>query len=212
MNTALKNRLIRTLILALIGLIAGGGIAYYQIQNDVRYGASRDVGATAVPGVKVGGDFTLTNHLGERQSISAWGDQYKLIYFGFTYCPAICPTELQKISAVLNRLDDEQAAKIQPIFITIDPERDNVATMKDYISLFHPKLVGFTGGVQEIDAVKKDYRVFAAKTPIDDGADYTMDHSSYIYLMSPDNTLISIYRIQDDVKFILSDLKEKGLL
>jgi len=211
MNTAVKNRIIRTLILALIGLVAGGGIAYYQIQNDPRYGQSRDVGATAMPGVKVGGDFTLTHHSGAAQSLTDFDDQYKLLYFGFTYCPAICPTELQKISAVMNRLDEEQAAKIQPIFITIDPERDTAPVMKDYISLFHPKLIGFTGSVEEIDAVKKDYRVFAAKVEIDDGADYTMDHSSYIYLMSPENTLISMYRIQDDVKFILSDLEAKGL-
>lgn len=211
MKNATKNRLIRTLILALIGLISGGGIAYYQIQNDV--GASRTVGSskTAMPGVKIGGDFTLTGVDGAQISSSAWDGQYKLIYFGFTYCPAICPTELQKISAVMNRLDASQAATFQPLFITIDPERDTAAVMKDYVSLFHPKIIGLTGSVEEIEAIKKDYRVFATKAALEDG-DYTMDHSSYIYLMSPDNALISMYRIQDGVDYILDDLSDKGVI
>lgn len=209
MSMPIKKRLIRLFILALIGLIVGGGVAYFQIQSEIKNGGSRDVGPSKMAGVSVGGDFILTNHLGTAQSSDAWSEQYKLIYFGFTYCPAICPTELQKISAVMNRLDEAQAAHIQPLFITIDPERDTAAVMKDYISLFHPALIGLTGSVAEIDAVKKNYRVYAAKAQDETSGDYTMDHSSYIYLMSPDNALISMYRIQDNIDYILKDLRSK---
>jgi len=211
----IKKRLLRTLLLAFIGLIIGGGLAYYQIQNDrpnAPFNTSRDAGpAPEMPGVKVGGDFTLTDHHGEPASVSEW-NQHKLIYFGFTYCPAICPTELQKISAVLNRLQDAQAVNIQPLFITVDPERDTVAVMKDYISLFHPAFVGMTGSPAEIDSVKKQYKVFSTKVDDPQMSEYTIDHSSYIYLMSPENTLISMYRMEDDVEYILGDMRAKGVI
>lgn len=157
---------------------------------------------------QVGGDFALVDHTGKAVTNENFAGQYKLIYFGFTYCPAICPTELQKITLVMNELG-EQAENIQPIFITVDPERDTVEVMKGYVELFHPKLVGLTGGREQIDEALKNYRVYAAKVEEPELNDYTMDHSSFIYLMSPDDQLLTMYRIEDSAAFITEDIQKR---
>ncbi|MEZ5919339.1 MAG: SCO family protein [Alphaproteobacteria bacterium] len=148
----------------------------------------------------------MTDHNGQRVSEKDFAGSYKLIYFGFTYCPAICPTELQKITRVMKALPEEAAAKIQPLFITVDPERDTVPVMKDYVSLFDPRLIGLTGSRDDIDRTLDAYRIFATKVQEEGAEDYTMDHSSFIYLMSPDDRLISIYRIQDDAEMMRADI------
>ena len=99
---------------------------------------------------------------GEPVSENVLIGRYTLIYFGFTYCPAICPTELQKMSKVLTLLGDK-GEEITPIFITVDPERDTVETMKQYVELFHPRLVGLTGTSEQIKTVKKAYKIYATK-------------------------------------------------
>lgn len=215
-----KNRIMRTFILAMVALLIGAGTAYYQVKFQkahVRIGGSTDAGgALPVAGLDIGGPFSLTNHLGEAVTEKDYADQYKLIYFGFTYCPAICPTELQKISRVTKALEKnhpEIAEKFQPLFITVDPERDTVGVMKDYVSLFHPKLVGLTGTKPQTDFVTKAYRIFARKVEDPDSdnpaEDYTMDHSSYLYLMGPDNKLIGLYRMDDDADYIYDDVVKR---
>lgn len=207
-----KNRIFRTLTLAVVALLIGAGTAFYQVKFQkahVRSGGETSKGALPVAGLEIGGPFSLTNHLGESVTQDDYADQYKLIYFGFTYCPAICPTELQKISRVTKALEKnnpEIAAKFQPLFITVDPERDTVKVMKDYVSLFHPKLIGLTGTQPQIDFITKAYRIFARKVDDPDQQDYTMDHSSYLYLMSPEGKLLGLYRMDDDADYIYDDL------
>lgn len=162
-------------------------------------------------GVPIGGTFELINQEGEIVTNQSYAGQYKLIYFGFTFCPAICPTELQKMSAALAGLPSNQAEKIQPIFITIDPERDTVDVMKDYVRLFDENLVGLTGSLDQIQDAADAFRVYFAKVEDPQYAEYTMDHSSYIYLMSPEDELLNIYKISDDVQSIRGDLEEKVL-
>lgn len=219
MNPQIKKRLIRTFVLSLVALVVGGGVAWIQIQMQNARVTTKEGKAmeTAMPiaGLNIGGPFSLTNHLGEAVTEKNYDGQYKLIYFGFTYCPAICPTELQKISRVMSALEKKQpaAAKtVQPLFITVDPERDTQAVMKEYVSLFHPKLVGLTGTKAQIDFVKKSYRIFATKVKDESANDYTVDHSSFIYLMGPDNTLLGMYRASDTPDEIFADLvKRLGL-
>lgn len=206
----IKKRLIRTAILALVGLTIGGSIAYMQVKSEEGQVAGRGQKSkpASMPGISLGGPFTLTNHDGQTVTEKDFEDGYRLIYFGFTYCPAICPTELQKIVQVLKSMDEAEAAKIQPIFISVDPERDTVAVMKDYVGLFHPKLIGLTGTTAQIEDIKKSYKVFSAKVPTEDGSDYTVDHSSFIYFMAPENKVLGIYRMQDDVEYILKDMRD----
>lgn len=208
MNQDTKNRLKRTALLSLIALLVGGGMAVFQISNEAAQSVRKSSTAQPMAGVAVGGPFALSDHTGASVTEGDYAGQYKLIYFGFTYCPAICPTELQKISKVMKKLG-ARAEAIQPLFITIDPARDTAPVMREYVTLFHPKLVGLTGSQAEIDTVLKSYRVFASRVDDPENNDYTMDHSSFIYLMSPDDQLISMYRIKDDAGYMVKDIQAR---
>lgn len=208
----IKKRLLRTALLSLIGLGIGVGIAAYQISQEPALTiTAKDQSSTStqssMAGVSLGGPFTLRDHTGAAVTQDTYKGDYKLIYFGFTYCPAICPTELQKISGVMKSLPEEISTQIQPLFITVDPDRDTVPVMADYVDLFHPKLIGLTGTPDQIEAVKKQYRVFATKVETEEMSDYTVDHSSFIYFMGPDDTLLSIYRIKDTQEYITEDIR-----
>ncbi len=185
-----KDRLIRTALLAAIGLCLGALIAGVSALS-----SKKNDNTPAILNVAgVGGPFKLTDQDGEIRSEKDFAGKYKLIYFGFTSCPAICPTELQKTAEAYKELSDSQKDQIQMIFITIDPERDTSKVLKKYVGLFDPSMVGLTGTPEQIEAVKREFKVYAAKVP--DGDDYTMDHSSFIYFMSPDDTLITLFKTQ----------------
>lgn len=154
----------------------------------------------------VGGPFTLTDHNGNSVTEKNLNGAYTIIFFGFTYCPAICPTELQKITSAYVTLPKNIQDKIQLYFITIDPERDTQEVLKNYVALFDPKWVGLYGDQSQIDAIKKAYKVYGAKVP--QGDTYTMDHSSFIYVMGPDGTLKHMFRGSDDAPKIASTLKD----
>ena len=133
--------------------------------------------------VPIGGDFQLTDHLGQLATNDSYANRYRIVYFGFTFCPDICPTELQSISAALDMMG-EQATKFQPLFITIDPDRDDVAAMATYLEHFHPSFIGLTGTPAAIEQTAHVYKLYFAKaSSVEDPNDYTMDHSSFIYIM-----------------------------
>ncbi len=153
------------------------------------------------------GPFTLTDTNGATATEKSWPDKYKLIYFGFTYCPAICPTELQKLAYALNTLGDK-AAVIQPLFVTVDPERDNQAKMKEYVAMFHPNLVGLTGTPDEVKQALKSFKIYASKVQEPGMSDYTMDHSSFIYFIAPDGRLLRIYKSEDTAEVIATSVQQ----
>jgi cytochrome oxidase Cu insertion factor (SCO1/SenC/PrrC family) len=208
MNQTLKNRLKRTAILAVIGVSLGAGITYYQIQNQP-IAVEKESSIEPMAGAEqLNAAFALTDQDGKSVTNADYANAYKLVYFGFTSCPSICPTELQKISRALNDLGAE-ADNIQPIFITVDPERDNVETMKNYVPQFHPKLVGLTGNREAIDETIKNYKIYAAKAQDPSLSEYTMDHSSFIYFMTPDDKLITLYRTEDTAEAIAADIRKR---
>lgn len=198
----IKKRFLRTLLYILIGISIGGIVTLYQIKKEQSPSHTPNIVAK-----NFGGAFELTNHLGEIVTDKDFSNQYRLIYFGFTYCPAICPTELQKITMALNELG-VKGEKIKPIFITVDPERDTVEVMKEYVSLFHPNLVGLTGTPKQIEKAKNAYKVYAAKVKDDTMQEYTMDHSSFIYFMGPDDTLYYIFKIDDTAEDMVERIKK----
>jgi protein SCO1/2 len=139
----------------------------------------------------VGGPFALTDQSGKRVTDKDYGDRYMLVFFGFTACPDICPASLQLISAVLDNLGPK-ADRIAPIFISVDPERDTPEKLAAYVKNFNPRFIGLTGTPEEIDAVAKAYRVYYKKVPnAEVPGDYSMDHTSIMYLMGPDGEYVT---------------------
>lgn len=142
---------------------------------------------------RIGGPFALTDHTGKTFTAANLLGHYSVIYFGYTFCPDVCPTELQTLSQALDLLPPDTLAKVQPLFITVDPERDTTEVMARYVKAFHPKLLGLTGTPAEIAAAEKAYLIYAAKVPAKDGAanNYLMDHVSLLYVMGPDGKNIT---------------------
>ena len=135
---------------------------------------------------RFGGPFTLTAHDGRRVSDTDFRGKFMLVYFGYTHCPDVCPVDLLTMSDALKALGS-LADRAQPLFITVDPERDTAKLLGDYVESFHPRLLGLTGSDAEIAAAVKAYKVHRVKyTPASDPTTYGVDHSSLTYLMGPD--------------------------
>jgi cytochrome oxidase Cu insertion factor (SCO1/SenC/PrrC family) len=141
-----------------------------QMMDDLMYGRG-----------SVGGPFTLTDHTGRPRSDSEFRGKLMVVYFGYTYCPDVCPTDLMAITQALDALGPA-AEGVQPVFITIDPERDS-KVLKDYVAAFHRSFVGLTGSPEEIRTVANSYKAFFAKVPDERGSGYSIDHTGVIYLM-----------------------------
>ncbi len=190
---------------ALLALILG--FAMWQMTPDPAAGPVVTQGQALI-----GGPFALTDQAGKPRASGDYQGRYVLIYFGFTTCPDICPTELSKMTSALEALEKsapKTAAKITPLFITIDPERDDVAALASYMGNFHPRFVGLTGSVPQINAVKDAYKVYAQKAFDKETPDtYLMDHSSFIYLMGPDGLYIAHYTMANTAEKIAASLSE----
>ncbi len=177
-------------LLAVVAALWGG--YWFTNGGAKRLGLDGDaLGVSA--GVTVGGPFKLVDSAGKPVSDTDFRGKWMLVYFGYSFCPDVCPTELQVIASALDGLGPD-AAKIIPIFITIDPERDTPEIIGGYVKLFDDRLIGLTGSVADIAAVARAYRVYYAKAERKDTTQYLMDHSSFIYLMGPDGKLRGLYR------------------
>lgn len=165
---------------------------------------------TAVPIANgPGGPFTLTSHLGEKVSDTDFKGKYMMVYFGYSYCPDVCPLELQKLTASLLELEKEgyDTSIIQPIFISVDPERDTPEALSEYVPLFHQSLIGLTGTTEEISAVAEQYKVYFAKRESDDIDSYLMDHLSVIFFMDTSGNYQRLFTARDKPDNIVDALK-----
>ena len=140
----------------------------------------------------IGGPFELVDQHDARRTDADFRGKLMLIYFGFSYCPDVCPTDLQQIGLALDRLGGASEA-VQPVFITLDPERDTPEHLKDYMPLFHPRFVGLTGNASAIAAAASAYRVYYKKVEFSDRSDYTVDHSAFVYLIGRDGKYIGFF-------------------
>ncbi|MEZ5933901.1 MAG: SCO family protein [Alphaproteobacteria bacterium] len=171
----------RLLVIAIAGFLAVaaafGALTIWQNSGD------------AVAGGKalIGGPFSLVDQTGRRVTEKDFEGRFMLAYFGYTFCPDFCPLGLSTITEALDLLDEEDAERITPVFFTVDPARDTVEQLADYVTHFHPRLVGLTGSDEEVAAAAKAYRIYYAIPP-NQGEDYGVDHSTFIYLMGPDGT------------------------
>ena len=132
----------------------------------------------------VGGPFALTDQHGKRVTDKDFRGRFMLVYFGYTFCPDVCPADMQILSTALENMGPK-ADRFAPIFITIDPERDTAERLASYVQHFHPRMIGLTGSVDEITAVAKAYRVYFSKVKDESAEDeYLMNHSAFIYVMN----------------------------
>ncbi|MDX5365981.1 MAG: SCO family protein [Alphaproteobacteria bacterium] len=176
----------------LFAIVAGIALSELVIGN----AENRNPGGSSAGAPSVGGPFTLVNHLGETVTEQDFRGRYMLMYFGFTFCPDVCPTELGVMAAALNALGDK-GEEVTPVLISIDPERDTPEVLARYVALFHPRLVGLTGTPEQVDAAAKAWHVYYAKVEDESVSEaYTMDHSSIVFLMGPDGEYLKLFRPQ----------------
>ena len=199
-----------------VGALAATLVALWQVNKDstrltdLRQMAQQEQGPSQTPpGTKaIGGAFDLINQDGKPVKDSDYRGKYMLVYFGYTYCPDMCPTGLQGMAKALDQLGSD-ADKIAPLFITVDPARDTPAKLKTYVTEFHPKIEGLTGSDQQIAAAAAAYQVYYAKGEPVDEHDYVMDHSSLIYLMGPDGKFVTTFPEDADPATIVKAIHEQ---
>lgn len=229
MNRKLVLRAI--LILAVGGAAlaaAWGGLYLTQQEDGLKIVAPAD-GAFPEPGaVPIGGPFTLVDHKGQTVSEQDFGGRYLLVFFGFSHCPDVCPTTLADIASTLDLLGADAQA-VQPLFITLDPERDTPERLAEYVGAFHPRIVGLTGTAEQIAKVAGEYRVFyekvgsetyfgedadatTTKVPLEE--DYMITHQGNTYLMSPGSEYLAHFsygtKPEEMVKTIRRAIAEFG--
>ena len=191
----MMSRNVKTsLIFATLGMAAIVLLLLFELRTartDTRQGAETRLSAS------IGGAFALTDQNGIRRSQADFAGRPMLIYFGFTYCPDVCPTALDIMGGALDNLkelDEEAYEKLQPVFISVDPARDTPPVLRDYLTYFHPRLTGLTGSQADIDAVKSVYKIYAARGAAEDeNGNYSVDHSSFFYLMDGNNRYMAHY-------------------
>lgn len=199
MNTTTKpNRMLLALtgLLMAILLIGIGGFMWLTSSN----GGNSPLG--------IGGPFTLENGAGKPVTDKDFRGKYMLVYFGYTFCPDVCPTTLNAVADAMDRLGPT-ASRLQALFITVDPKRDTPAVVKQYAAAFGPNIEGLTGTPDEIAQVAREYRVYYAEHRTGPGPnDYSMDHSSVLYLMSPTGAFIAPVRADQSGEEIAANLKQ----
>ena len=167
--------------------------------------------APPLQGAAIGGPFTLTDQNGRQVSDRQFDRQYRLVYFGYTYCPDICPVDLQNIGKAMRQLEKSDpaiASKVQPIFITTDPERDTPQVLRQYVAAFHPRLIGLTGSQEQIAAVSKKFGVYAEKQDRSPGAtEYLVNHSRIALLFGPKGEPIAIVPHEQGADAIAAEIK-----
>ena len=194
-DNAPRSRAFALRAIATLMAVAVLGVAAFMLTN----GSERPRAAL------IGGAFSLQSGDGKTVSDETLRGRPFLVYFGYTHCPDVCPTELARISDVLNEMGDKP---IPALFITVDPERDTPKIMQDYVSSFNPAIIGLSGSRQAIDAAEKTFRVFARKGELQADGDYSMDHSSIVYLMDKNGAFVEAFNVERSPEEAAKDLEK----
>ncbi len=161
------------------------------------------------PGARIGGTFMLEDHTGRVVRDEEFRGKFMLIYFGYTFCPDVCPTGLQTIGQAMDLLGADEAELVQPLFITVDPARDTRKVVGDYVAAFHPRLIGLTGPQAFIDSAISKFKVKVAKVATEGAPDgYTVDHTASAFLMGPAGEYVKRYPHGMPAEDIAADLRE----
>ncbi len=165
--------------------------------------------AAPLAGAAIGGPFVLTDQDGHRFSSDSLKGRFPVVYFGYTFCPDVCPTDMQVLGKGLKAFegrDAARAARVQPLFITVDPARDTPAVLKQFVSAFHPRLIGLTGSDAEIARVAKEYAAPYSKQAPGKGSGYLMQHSTAAILFGPDGKPIALVPVDADATQVADTL------
>ncbi len=171
-------------------LVFAGYLAWWQIWGNDQIGGTNI--RAVVSNVAIGGPFSLIDDTGRAVSDEDYRGRLMLVFFGYTFCPDVCPTELGEVALALDELGDD-AKEVTPLFISVDPERDSAQVLAEYVPLFHENLVGLTGDSAEIERVAEAYRVFYRKVEDPEYTYYLMDHTAFVYLMGRDGKFLSMF-------------------
>ena len=189
-----RSRVFALRIIAAAVLVTAAGVAAFLVASS----------SDRRPAALIGGAFSLEAGDGRTVSNDTLRGRPFLVYFGYTHCPDVCPTELARISDVLNQMGDKP---IPALFITVDPERDTPKIMQDYVSSFNPAIIGLSGSPQAVEAAEKTFRVFARKGAPQADGDYSMDHSSIVYLMDKNGAFVEAFNLERPTKDAAKDLE-----
>ena len=193
----------RSRLLIVLGAFAAGVVLCF---GAIALIAGPSLAPSAVRTAAIGGPFMLLDQDGKAVTDQDMKGRPFLVFFGFTHCPDVCPTTLFDVSEVLRSLGPD-ADRAGALFITVDPERDNAASLKDYLASFNPHLRGLTGEPDALAAVAKEYRVYYKKVPLD-GGDYTMDHTAIVYLMDKDGRFVSPFSLKRKPEVAAAELRK----
>lgn len=191
----------RFLGLVMAGLVAGAGAAYMMLSPH-----APQSGAVVTGKALIGGPFSLVDHTGKRVTEKDFLGRPMLVFFGYRNCPDICPLGLQVVTAALDKLGD-RAKNLQPVFVTVDPDRDTPDKMAEYLKSFSPRFIGLSGTPEEVAAAAKAYRVYYLKIEDEKSKEtYSMDHSAIFYLMGADGQFITHIPHTTDVDKVVAAL------
>lgn len=196
----MKPRLLVALGAAAILVAVAGALTWPSWHEDIS--AQESSGTPAIRS-----EFELVDQNGRSVRGEDLRGRWQLVFVGFTSCPDICPTTLTNITTALEELGP-LAERVQPVLITVDPERDTPPVMKEYLSAFDRRILGLTGTPAQVEAALKSFRVYAAKRPLE-GGDYTMDHSAFIYLMNTEGAYATHFSAQTPVEEMIGKLRER---
>ncbi|XP_031553432.1 protein SCO1 homolog, mitochondrial-like [Actinia tenebrosa] len=191
--------------------LAGGGVVYYvKYLKEEKEKEKEKEKQKSIGKVALGGPFDLIDNTGKPVTDKDFRGKWLLIYFGFTHCPDICPDELEKMAQAIDASDKATKGKVkeelQPLFITVDPRRDDPKAITEYLKEFHPKLIGLTGPVEKVKEVCKSYRVYFSAGPADDDDDYIVDHTIIQYLVNPDGEFMEYFGQNKDASQIAASI------
>lgn len=161
-------------------------------------------------GARIGGPFALTDQDGREVTERSFAGKYRIMYFGYTYCPDVCPTTAQTIGAAMRLLDKSDpalSAKVVPVFVTVDPARDTPSVLRQFVSAFYPRFVGLTGSADAVAAVGREYGVYASKGEKTANGGYLVSHSNAAYLMGPDDKPIALLPTDQGAKATADEIK-----
>ena len=207
-------KLTSKVLILVLALVAAGSLATVGVLLITNLGpfssGSATVSKTVTTGTAaIGGPFTLVSSSSGNVTDQSYSGKWLLIFFGYTFCPDACPTALNNISVALEKLGSD-ASRLQPLFITVDPQRDTREVMNEYLKSFDSRIVGLTGTQAQIDSVVKEYRVYvAAQKSETSGNDYLVSHSAYIYLMNAQGKFVNVIQGSEDGEAIAAWVRKE---